>query len=249
MATQPEYHKERYRCPHCGVAAKQEWQDCESLGRVAQTIQHQFFLNYRAGIESYQDQAIEAFLTSFAEEFPEVLEGYVPRELSLSSCHSCSKSAIWIEGQMVFPRTSPVDAPNADLNPNIAAIYNEAASIVSDSPKGAAALLRLALQMVMVQIGEDGKNINTDIKNLVAKGLSPKIQKALDLLRVAGNNAVHPGQISFDDDKGIALSMFKLLNLIAEEMITRPREIDELYEDVIPEETKKHIETRDGKSP
>ncbi|HLA05452.1 MAG TPA: DUF4145 domain-containing protein, partial [Syntrophales bacterium] len=141
-----------------------------------------------------------------------------------------------MQEQMVFPKTSLVDPPNADLSPDIAAIYDEAASIVSDSPKGATALLRLALQMVMVQIGEGGKNINADIKNLVDKGLSTKIQKAVDLLRVAGNNAVHPGQISFDDDKGIALSMFKLLNLIAEEMITRPKEIEELYDDVIPKE-------------
>lgn len=70
----------------------------------------------------------------------------------------------------------------------------------------------------------------------------------MDVLRVAGNNAVHPGQISFEDDRGIALSMFKLLNLIAEEMITRPKEIEELYSDVVPEETKKRIDERDGKA-
>jgi hypothetical protein len=42
--------------------------------------------------------------------------------------------------------------------------------------------------------------------------------------------------------------MFKLLNLIAEEMITRPKEIEELYSDVVPEETKKRIDERDGKA-
>ncbi len=248
MATPPEYLKKTFQCPHCGVVAKQEWEDCESLSRAAKSILHQFFLSYRANIRDFQQNAIEAFLESFVERFPNVLKGYIPAELDMSSCQSCSKTAIWIGDQMVFPRTTSVDTPNADLSPEIVAIYKEAASIVSDSPKGAAALLRLALQMVMVQIGEDGKNINTDIKNLVAKGLSPKIQQALDLLRVAGNNAVHPGQISFDDDKEIALSMFKLLNLIAEEMITRPIEIEKLYEDVIPEETKNHIKKRDGKS-
>lgn len=175
------------------------------------------------------------------------MDGLVPGELSFSTCQSCEQSSIWIADKMVYPKTFPVAPPNNDLNAEILAVYQEAASIVSDSPKGAAALLRLALQMVMVQLGENGKNINDDIKSLVSKGLSPKLQKALDVLRVAGNNAVHPGQISFDDDRGIALSMFKLLNLIAEEMITRPKEIEDLYSDVIPEETKKHIEKRDGK--
>ena len=247
MDALPEYHKDRFKCPHCGVVAKQEWQDCRSLSRYALMNQFQFFLSYRSNIRDYLQEAIKDFLDSYSQKNPNVLEDFVPRALTLSSCHSCGKTAIWMQEQMVFPKTSLVDPPNADLSPDIAAIYDEAASIVSDSPKGATALLRLALQMVMVQIGEGGKNINADIKNLVDKGLSTKIQKAVDLLRVAGNNAVPPGQISFDDDKGIALSMFKHLNLIAEEMITRPKEIEELYDDVIPKETKKHIEERDGK--
>ena len=247
MTTPPEYRKELFQCPNCGVVAKQDWQDSESLSRFVQVILHQFFLNYRSNISDYQQDTIKKFITSFAKNYPHVLKDSMPRDLDISFCHSCSKTALWIRNQMVFPRTVHVDAPNSDLNPDIAAIYNEAASIVNDSPQGAAALLRLALQMLMVQIGEAGKNINADIQNLVEKGLSPKIQKALDLLRVAGNNAVHPGQISFDDDKEIAHSMFKLLNLIADEMITRPKEIEELYEQVIPEETKKQIERRDGK--
>ena len=68
----------------------------------------------------------------------------------------------------------------------------------------------------------------------------------LDLLRVVGNNAVHPGQIDLDDDKEVALKMFQILNLIADELITKPKEIEELYNSVVPEETKNHIQERDG---
>ena len=83
---------------------------------------------------------------------------------------------------------------------------------------------------------------------MVESGLSSKIQKALDLLRVVCNNAVHPGEINLDDNSEVAFKLFKILNIIADEMITRPKEIDTLYDDVVPEATKGHIEKRDGKS-
>ena len=108
-------------------------------------------------------------------------------------------------------------------------------------------MLRLALQLLLKQLGKSGKNINNDIKELVSEGLSPKIQKALDLLRVVGNNAVHPGQIDLEDGRDIALKLFHVLNFIADEMISKPKELDLLYADVVPEETQKHINERDGK--
>lgn len=242
----PESGKAQFRCPNCNIVAKQSWADCNSLSERLVDLRRQFFLSYRENIPDYRQQTIGEFLREFALAFPDVLNRYMPRELSLSTCHNCNVTSVWMNGSLIFPKATPVDPPNADLEPGIIIVYNEAASIVVDSPKGAAALLRLALQKLLVQIGEPGKNINDDIKSLVAKGLSPKIQKALDFVRVVGNNAVHPGQISFDDDRNVALTMFRLLNLIAEEMITRPKEIDSLYDDVVPDATKEHIKKRDG---
>ncbi|WPC04208.1 DUF4145 domain-containing protein [Pseudomonas benzenivorans] len=133
------------------------------------------------------------------------------------------------------------------MDEDIKEIYQEAATIFVDSPKGATALLRLALQKLLKQVGKSGKNINNDIKELVAEGLSPKIQQALDILRVVGNNAVHPGQINLDDNSEIATKLFSILNFIADEVITKPRELDQLYSGIIPDETQEHIKQRDGK--
>ena len=96
-------------------------------------------------------------------------------------------------------------------------------------------------------MGKPGKNINSDIKSLVADGLSPKIQQALDVLRVVGNNAVHPGQIDLADSNEFADKLFQILNFIAEEMLTKPRELNELYSTVVPDDTKQHIIERDGR--
>ncbi len=125
-------------------------------------------------------------------------------------------------------------------------MYNEAAKIVGDSPRGAAALLRLALQMLLKQLELKGENINEDIGALVKRGLDPRIQKALDAVRVIGNNAVHPGTISLDDDKGIALTLFDLINLIADRLISHPKEIDRLYETKLPDGARQAIARRDG---
>ena len=147
---------------------------------------------------------------------------------------------------MVFPRALTSPPPNADLPEDIKTDYEEARAILSGSPRGAAALLRLSIQKLCKHLGESGKNVNDDIRSLVKKGLSPKVQQALDIVRVVGNNAVHPGQIDLNDDKDVANSLFGLINLIADVMITQPKHVEELYQDVVPEPQREAIKRRDG---
>lgn len=161
-------------------------------------------------------------------------------------CSHCDRYSIWHEGVMIYPNFAGIDPPNEDLLPDIVVDYEEAASIFQKSPRGAAALLRLAVQKLCKQLGEPGKDINTDISSLVKKGLSPTIQQALDAIRVIGNESVHPGQLDLRDDPVIVQTLFRLLNKIAETMISEPRQIQEIY-DKIPDAKKQAIEDRNAK--
>lgn len=63
-------------------------------------------------------------------------------------------------------------------------------------------------------------------------------------MRVIGNESVHPGEIDLRDNKDIAYKLFELINIIAQTMITQPKEIDNLYKK-LPKSKIKAIEKRD----
>ena len=163
-----------------------------------------------------------------------------------SCCVHCEKWTYWYGDRMVVPAEAPVEPPHEDLPEDCIAEYTEAREIFARSPRAAAALVRLCIQKLMPHLGEKGKNINDDIKGLVAKGLPVMVQQALDYCRVVGNNAVHPGEIDLNDTPEVAHRLFEMTNFIVEDRITRPREVAELY-GKLPEETRQAIEQRDGK--
>ena len=162
------------------------------------------------------------------------------------TCSHCSKVSIWLEDAMVYPDMSQAPMANADLPPEIVKDYEEARSILSRSPRGAAALLRLCVQKLCLHLGEPGKSINDDIAALVGKGLPRRIQQSLDIVRVIGNEAVHPGTIDLRDSPEIAIQLFILVNLTADAMISQPKQIDAMYK-ALPREKRDHIEKRDGR--
>jgi hypothetical protein len=164
-----------------------------------------------------------------------------------SRCTRCEKFAVWIDARLVHPRIVGGPAPNADLPADASADFEEARRILEDSPRGAAALLRLVIQKLCVHLELPGKDLNKDIAALVARGLPAPIQQALDIVRVVGNNAVHPGQIDLRDDKATATTMFELVNAITNAMITQPKAIKELY-DSLPKTALQAIDDRDGRS-
>lgn len=77
--------------------------------------------------------------------------------------------------------------------------------------------------------------------------MNPLVQKSLDVVRVIGNEAVHPGVIDLKDDRDTALKWLQIINLIAGQMITHPRTIQQMYEQ-LPDEKKKAIEKRNERA-
>ncbi|MFM5527708.1 DUF4145 domain-containing protein [Aeromonas veronii] len=168
-----------------------------------------------------------------------------PNGLIGAYCSHCQKHSVWYEQQIVFPHTSLAEKMHYDLPEDCRTEYEEARDIVGRSPRGAAALLRLCLQKLMVHFGAAGKNINDDIKFLVAEGVSIEVQRALDICRVAGNNAAHPGELNIEDTPEIAHMMFKMINFLVAELITRPNEINAMF-DQLPQGARDAIKKRDA---
>lgn len=147
--------------------------------------------------------------------------------LEASICSHCGEPTLWLSEKIIYPPGQGFPPANSDLPDEMKDIYSEAGTIAQQSPRAAAALLRLAIEVLLQHLGEKG-TINDGIKNLVKKGLDPQIQQALDIVRVTGNNAVHPGQIVFDDITDVH-PLFEMINIIAEALITRPKRIQGLY--------------------
>lgn len=191
----------------------------------------------------------------------------------LTFCTSCTRCSVWIRRTdyrrvaaslapaparaappslddavvftLVYPAVTQAPDPSDDLPSDVLADYREAAAVLATSPRSSAALLRLCLQKLCVHFGQPGKDINSDIRALVENGsIRSLIQKAMDTVRIAGNEAVHPGELCLDDDRGIALQLFGLVNLIAEEGIATPRRVDALYS-AMPEAKRRATEARD----
>ena len=166
-------------------------------------------------------------------------------EVGVSRCVRCQKPTFWLGEKIIFPPIHTSPPANSDLPDNVQEIYKEAASISNRSPRAACALLRLAIEMLLKHLGEIG-TINEGIKNLVKKGLDKRIQQALDIVRVTGNNAVHPGEIDFNDPTDVQ-TLFDLINLIADVLITQPKQVAEMYNQ-LPEAARESIKKRDGKT-
>lgn len=179
--------------------------------------------------------------TTYHEGEDILIKGMV---VEVSFCSHCENATLWLDKKIIYPPQMSLPA-NSDLPDSVKEIYEEAAPIANQSPRAASALLRLAIEMLLKDLGEAG-TINEGIKNLVKKGLDERIQQALDIVRVTGNNAVHPGKIDFDDSTDVQ-TLFGLINLIADALITQPKQIAEMYNQ-LPETAREGIKKRDGKT-
>ena len=187
----------------------------------------------------YSHQAWKA-LYHLVREVPTFFPG-----CQMAICNHCHDFTIWVDNKQVWPTDVVGPSPNEDVNEDIKQVYNEARTVSSLSPRCAAALLRLCVQLLCQQLGTSGMNLNDDIRVLVKQGLSPTVQQALDVLRVIGNKAVHPGNIDLMDDRETVMQLFEVFNFVAEDCLTRPRQVGEFYAR-LPSSAQQQIAERDN---
>jgi hypothetical protein len=260
-SVEPSITSKSFSCPHCGAHTGQTWLDV-----FCDRVRHDDDVPWRPTQELLEKAEAELADGQVRPQLVMQLERWVRGEVFLdtehgkdhyrppqlanaavSLCHICRRPAIWINAAVIYPATRQGAEPNEDMPDDVRADYDEARSIVALSPRGAAALLRLAIQKLCDQLGEKG-SLDDAIGSLVQKGLDPRIQKALDIVRVIGNEAVHPGKIDLRDQPDTALELFRLVNLIVENRISQPKHVDEMY-GRLPESKRLAIEARDqGKS-
>ena len=167
-------------------------------------------------------------------------------KIVLAWCTICESETVFVDGRLVFPAASEAPKAVANMPDEILADFEEARQIFSKSPRGAAALLRLAIEKLCPILGAKKANINKMIKQLMEEDkISPMLQKALDTVRVIGGEAVHPGKMDLSDDHATAAILFELVNVIVERGIVEPNRIDGIYAS-LPATKLAAIAKRDG---
>lgn len=248
-----------FSCPHCGAFCAQTWYDlyAEEIGGdnptpfIATKKGRERFISTtdltpkeQAPLLEWYDKGLSGLVILDKQDGKYLYHSVT--NLHLSKCYVCHKIAVWVHDRLAFPDHKGGAIPNSDLPPDVIRDFEEARAIAYLSPRGAAALLRLIIQKLCKYLGKPGKNIDADIGALVKDGLNPLVQKSLDIVRVIGNEAVHPGVIDLNDDPETANRLFDIVNAIADQMITHPKHVKEMY-GKLPPEKRDAIERRDGK--
>lgn len=143
----------------------------------------------------------------FAQSNRFVINSQEPIRTRLGKCPACDRIVISVQrvrpqgGNLPFraigpeilcwPRVASRNPVPSDVPKSIAADYEEAALVVSLSPKASAALSRRCLQSVLREQGYHQKDLAQQI-DAVLPNLPTHIRKIVDAVRNFGNFAAHP---------------------------------------------------------
>jgi hypothetical protein len=100
---------------------------------------------------------------------------------------------LWVYDQLVWPRRAGDPEPKLHAPPNVRREYEEAGQTLEASPRGAAALLRLAIEKLCKELGVSREGLNKDIAFFVREDVDARVQKVLEAARIIESNAVRPG--------------------------------------------------------
>ena len=196
-----------FTCPYCNALAKQFWfsvhadplkSDEKPVVATAETVKTLTFSNGNLE-EAERDRKLKwAEQMASGRPFLEVHREFRNRDVqnvSISYCFSCNEMCLWVYDQLVWPRRAGDPEPKLHAQPNVRREYEEAGQTLEASPRGAAALLRLAIEKLCKELGVSGEGLKDDIAFFVREDVDARVQKVLDAARIIESNAVRPGPI------------------------------------------------------
>lgn len=222
----PAFNSASFDCPHCGAFTQQDWRNIQHTDKnnIGAMQKSEVFLAY--------------CLASNCKKYSVWLFEWAHTRLGGSDLSEGGGHVVDTRRPiMLFPKENLLPMPLPETPEDVKIDYEEARSIAQDSPRAAMALLRLALQKLMIHFGFPGNNLNEDIKKLISdKGLNPKLQQILHGIRVFGNNAVHPphSDLTIVYTTEEVAKFFGVFNQIIQEIIVNPKLVDDLMSGLPP---------------
>lgn len=215
----PNYGKSDFECPYCKIHSHQDW--AETISASNEDGRH---LN-------------------------------ICRDVDFSACLKCGKTAVWHQAAnqtwvLVWPRKNIFGpTPHPDMPEEVREVFEEARSIASNSPRAAAALLRLAAEQLVSAKTEQGIKLNVGIERLAQEQrISPTAQQFADSLRLLGNDTVHAvSEIQDHAPQETIETAFDFLNKLVDDLITGPKQAEGMLQK-FPERKRAGIEQRGGKA-
>ena len=151
------------------------------------------------------------------------------QNVSISYCFNCNEMCLWVYDRLVWPRREGFPEPKLHAPPKVRRESEEASQILEASPRGAAALLRIAIEKLCKELGVSGESLKDDIAFFVREDMDARVQKVLDAAQIIESNAMRPSQIGLGEDRATAETLSGLVNLICEKMIMEPRHLQEVH--------------------
>jgi hypothetical protein len=161
----PEIDKNAFNCPLCGAFAQQDWNYAKGYDKLTASIQ---------GVIKWTND----------------IKGF-----AFSQCSHCHNHSIWDTNKkaLIFPKNTTRNFDLTEIPKELAEDYEEACSVLFDSPKASAALSRRCLQVLLREQGFTNKSLVQEIQDVIDSNKLPShISDSLDAIRNIGNFAAHP---------------------------------------------------------
>lgn len=162
----------------------------------------------------------------------------------MSICRACENASVWRGKDLIYPQKAPGRAPSDDMPEAARELYEEARAVATASRRAGAALARASLECLLKELDPEApKKSNLDDRiDRIRDKVSTATFKMLTLARHVGNKSLHVDNVPdnavllllSDDDEMFLDDVFESINMVVDEMITKPNIIDNRYEQLPP---------------